>query len=206
MAQNHLRIADGYSSNKLAAVLNTTPSGMEYALAVRIIGGATITGGGTSSLFTAPFPPSGTAAGFNDGTNMQGAMVYDTNLSPATEWTLGVNLRQSGPTGSVEVGTQSNPLFVDTAPDMTFQHINTASTTIVLNSSPGVLKRVLVTSSGKTGAITTIYDNTAGSGEIIAVINTSSVIGELPFDVTYDIGLTVVTSSLPPGDITIIYK
>jgi len=206
MAQRHVAIQDGYSSNKVAVVMNTTPSGFEYGLVVRPIGAtAGSPGGGTSSLFTGPFPPSGTAAGFNDGVDMQGARVYNTNLS-GMEWVLGVNLRQTGPTGSIEIGTQTHPIFVSSVPIMTFQHINTASTTIVLSSTPGVLSRVLVTNSGQTGAITTIYDNTSGSGEIIAKINTSMVDGELPFDITYDIGLTVVTDSRTPGDLTIIYR
>lgn len=205
MAQKHVAIADGYSSNKVAAVLNTTPSGMEYALAVRLIGGATFTGGGTSSLFMGAFPPAGTAAGFTDGTDMQAAMVYNTNFS-GSEYTLGVTLRGSGPTGSVEIGTQANPIFITPATVSTYQHINTANTTLVLSSVPGVLSRVLVTSGGATGATTILYDNTSPSGEIIAKINTSSIIGELPFDITFDIGLTIVTDAKQPGDLTIIYK
>jgi len=206
MAQNHISIRDGYSSCHVASVINTTPSGFEYGLVVRPIGATSTTpGGGTSSLFTGAFPPSGTAIGFTDGTDMQGAWVYNTNLT-GTEWTLGANLRQSGPGGSFEVGTKTHPLFVATVPVNTYQHINTPSTTIVLSSTPGVLSRVLVTSSGKTGATTIIYDNTSASGEIIAIINTSSIVGELPFDITFDIGLTVKTDAKIPGDITIIYQ
>lgn len=226
MAQNHIRIADAYSSNKVAEVLDTTPSGHEYALAVRIIGGATIQGGGTSSMFTGTFPPSGTAAGFTDGLKMQGAMVYNTDTNVGeTEYTLGVNLRGSGPGGSFELGTlshpifvnlsdpgsggfgtQDNPIYVEDAAYNTYQHINSPNTTIVLSSAPGVLVSILVTNFGAPGATTTIYDNTSASGTIIANINTSAVIGELAFDINYDIGLTVVTDSRSPGDITIIYK
>lgn len=205
MSQSHIKIADGYSSNKLAAVMNTTPSGTEYALVVRTIGATTVTGGGTSSMFMGAFPPAGTAVGFNDGIDMQSARVYNTNLS-GSEWTLGVNLRGVGPTGSFELGTQAHPIFTAPAAISTYQHINSPSTTLVLSNVPGVLDRVLITNFGNTGAITIIYDNTAPSGTIIARINTSAVVGELPFDIAYDIGLTVVTDSRPPGDLTIIYK
>lgn len=202
---NHVRIADGYSSNKLAAVINTTPSGNEYALVVRMIGDVVVTGGGTSSLFMNAFPPAGTAAGFNDGSEMQAAMVYNTNLG-GSEYTLGVNLRGVGPTGSFELGTQDHPLFIEDAAINTYQHISAPNTTIVLSNTPGVLARVLVTNFGATGATTVLYDNTTPSGTIIARINTSAVIGEIPFDISYDIGLTVVTDAKTPGDITIIYK
>lgn len=205
MAQNHVRIADGYSNNKLAAVMNTTPSGTEYALVVRTIGSVVVTGGGTSSLFTGAFPPSGTAVGFTDGTDMQAAMVYNTNFS-GSEYTLGVTLRGSGPTGSIEIGTQTNPIFITPATVSTYQYINTPNTTLVISSVPGMLSRVLVTSGGATGATTTLYDNTSASGEIIAVINTSAIVGELPFDITFDIGLTVVTDAKNPGSMTIIYR
>lgn len=70
-------------------------------------------GGGTSSNFGQAFPSTGTAAGFSDGTNMQGARVYDTDSGAGTQYTLGVNLRIAGSGGSVEGGTSSNPIRVD---------------------------------------------------------------------------------------------
>jgi len=48
---------------------------------------------GTSSTFGAAFPATGTAAGYNDGTNMQGARVYDVDSGGGTEYTLGSTLR-----------------------------------------------------------------------------------------------------------------
>jgi len=72
-----------------------------------------VTLGGTSSNFGDPFPIAGTASGFYDGTNMQGAKVFDANSGAGIEYVLGTVLRASGPSGSVEAGTLANPLRVD---------------------------------------------------------------------------------------------
>ena len=88
------------------------PCSVDLAGALRILGGGG-GGGGTSSLFAAAFPASGTAAGYFDGTNMQGSRVHDLDTGAGTEYNLGANLRFSGVGGSVEAGTLANPLRVD---------------------------------------------------------------------------------------------
>ena len=69
--------------------------------------------GGTSSNYTASFPSAGTAAGFSDGSNMQGATVFDADSGAGTQYVLGVNLRQSSSGGSIEVGTLTHPIRTD---------------------------------------------------------------------------------------------
>lgn len=66
--------------------------------------------GGTSSNFNDFFPSTGTAAGYYDGTDMQGARVYDTDTGAGTEYTLGSVLRASDNGGSVETGVDAHPL------------------------------------------------------------------------------------------------
>ena len=113
MAQRSIFIRDGYfGTDKSVAVMDTTPSGNEPAMVVRIIGSATIAGGGTSSNFAATFPPAGTAAGFTDGIDMQPATVFDLDTGLGTQYVLGASLRFSSSGGSVEAGTASNPLNV----------------------------------------------------------------------------------------------
>lgn len=93
--------------------------GSHFAEAVMIVDGSgnqvTSFGGsgGTASNYTSAFPASGTAVGFSDGTNMQGARVYDTDSGGGTQYTLGAVLRLSSNGGSVEGGTASNPIRVD---------------------------------------------------------------------------------------------
>jgi hypothetical protein len=69
-------------------------------------------GGGTSSTFGAAFPASGTAAGFSDGTNMQGARVFDADSGAGSQFVLGLNLRKIASGGSVEFGTTTDPIQV----------------------------------------------------------------------------------------------
>lgn len=77
-----------------------------------------------------------------------------------------------------------------------FDFVNTAGTS-VLKTEPGSLHRVFVnkpTAAG-TGNIT-LYDNTAASGKIIAVISLSDIQNNsIEFDVDFNIGLTVVSDS-----------
>lgn len=73
--------------------------------------------GGTSSTFNDLFPSLGTAVGFTDGTEMQGARVYDVDSGVGTEYVLGTVLRSSASGGSVELGTETNPIRVDPTGD-----------------------------------------------------------------------------------------
>jgi hypothetical protein len=77
-------------------------------LQVNVIGS-----GGTSSTFGIAFPATGTAAGYFDGTNMQGAWVHDLDTGGGTEYNLGVSIRLPGAGGSVLGGTLSNPIRID---------------------------------------------------------------------------------------------
>jgi hypothetical protein len=69
--------------------------------------------GGTASNFGSAFPSSGTAAGWSDGTNMQGPRVFDADTGAGTQYVAGTVLRKSASGGSVEAGTSSDPLRVD---------------------------------------------------------------------------------------------
>lgn len=70
-------------------------------------------------------------------------------------------------------------------------YISTATTTTV-KTGPGSLHGILITETAA-GAIT-IYDNTAASGTVIAVLKASIVEGFYPLPVHFSIGLTVVTA------------
>lgn len=64
--------------------------------------------------------------------------------------------------------------------------------TTVVKSSPGRLAAAIVTGANSTGALT-FYDNTAGSGTVIAIVPTGATTGtRYPFDVPATIGITAV--------------
>lgn len=84
-----------------------------YRLLTDSAGRLIVIGSGTSSTFGSPFPTDGTAAGYYDGTNMQGARVFDLDTGAGTEWNVGVSLRLPATGGSVVGGTSLNPIRID---------------------------------------------------------------------------------------------
>jgi hypothetical protein len=81
-------------------------------------------------------------------------------------------------------------------------HITTATTTVV-KTGPGVLHAFTV-GTGGASSTATVYDNTAASGTVLAVISTAAQ-ANLVLDIGFSIGLTVVTATGTPADITVSY-
>jgi len=79
---------------------------------VPISGSITATNASVGTLGSA-IPASGTQVGASDGTNLQVPRVFDADSGGGTQYILGVNLRGSSSGGSVEVGTDSNPVKTD---------------------------------------------------------------------------------------------
>lgn len=82
-----------------------------------------------------------------------------------------------------------------------FTHISTSATTVVKSGS-GYLHTITVNNLGTVASTTTIYDNTAGSGTVIAVLNTLAGQTSYLYDVKFAVGLTVVTTGTVAPDIT----
>lgn len=72
-----------------------------------------------------------------------------------------------------------------------YKYIGSNSTN-VLKQNSGRLHAVVNTNNAGT---ITVYDNTAGSGTQIAVIDATKVLGTITFNVSFFVGLTVVTAS-----------
>lgn len=87
----------------------------------------------------------------------------------------------------------------------TFNHISTATTTTVKGSA-GVLHTLTVNNLGTVASTTTVYDNTAGSGTVIAVINTLAGQISYIYDIAFNTGLTIVTTGTVAPDITVSYR
>ena len=84
-----------------------------------------------------------------------------------------------------------------------YTHITTAATTVV-KSGAGVLARINVNTLGS-GSTMTIYDNTAASGTVIAVM-TSALQTSQTFDVAFATGCTIVTSGGTAADLTVVWR
>lgn len=86
-----------------------------------------------------------------------------------------------------------------------YAHISTATTTTI-KSGAGVLHNISVNALGTVASSCTVYDNTAGSGTIIGVINTLNLSGSFVLDVAFSTGLTLVTTGTVAPDITVSYR
>lgn len=85
-----------------------------------------------------------------------------------------------------------------------FVHI-TGNATTLAKSGPGTLHSVLINVSGLLATRATIYDNTSGSGTVIAVIDTTKSEPLFTYNVSFSIGLTIVTTG-GAVDLTVVYR
>lgn len=87
-----------------------------------------------------------------------------------------------------------------------YAHLNSTGTTTI-KSGAGILRRVVVNTNGSGSNTFTIYDNTSGSGTVIAAIDTvNGVSGHFEYNVAFSTGLTVVDATGTSADITVIYE
>lgn len=86
-----------------------------------------------------------------------------------------------------------------------YAHISTSTTTTV-KSGAGVLHNISINTLGTVASTTTIYDNTAGSGTVIGVINSLTLSGAFILDVAFTTGLTIVTTGTVAPDVTVSYR
>lgn len=86
-----------------------------------------------------------------------------------------------------------------------YTHIATNTTTVV-KSGAGILHLVVINTPGATDTAT-IYDNTAGSGTVIAVLNDASTSAEsITYDVNFSTGCTIVTAGTTAPDMSISWR
>lgn len=107
------------------------------------------------------------------------------------------------PTALTGVGNLK--VSVEEAFSNTYAHISTATTTVV-KSGAGTLRSICVNTKGTVASTVTVYDNTAGSGTKIAVIDSLSALGTYIYDVAFSTGLTVVSTGTVAPDITVSYR
>ena len=82
-----------------------------------------------------------------------------------------------------------------------------ANATTTVKSGSGILHGITINNAGAGGNICTVYDNTAGSGTVIATIDTVELNGRwLPYDVRFGTGLTIVIGTGTAADITVMYQ
>ena len=96
--------------------------------------------------------------------------------------TLGTTIAgEDIPNDVLKVETRNNGTYISTA------------TTTVCKTGAGLLHTITVT--GGTAGTIVVYDNTAASGTILASFSSTNALATYTFNVSFSIGLTVVTSA-----------
>lgn len=181
----------------------------------------------------AALPPDAAWIGASDGTNLQGLEVESATFANLKTglWDGANKLAIGSANAAAGNGAHAMPaqyhatlttvtdtnvtyaqadgygrLEVNGARAVAYKFENTANHTVTLKVGSGVFRKFIVGDAGVTGSLITFYDNTAGSGTVIAAINGSNINGQLEFDIAFTTGLTYVVNNKNPGSITITYE
>lgn len=89
-----------------------------------------------------------------------------------------------------------------------YLHIAAGQATTVVKAGSGFLHSITLNGAATATNVTTVYDNTAGSGTVISIpaATTATVPTTLTYDVTFLTGLTIVTATANGADMTISYR
>lgn len=191
-------VADAGNPIKIGGVFNTTPP--------------TLTNAQRSD---AQSFQNGALAAVISGTNAGGTLVAingtNTNTDGLATSSTASSLRTgsfsfqfNGTTWDRQRGTATNGTFVSPG-GFSFSHITTAATTTT-KSGAGSVHTICVNSLGTVASTVTVYDNTAGSGTVIAVINSLTLLGCQTYDAAFATGLTLVTTGTVAPDVTVTYR
>lgn len=164
----------------------------------------------SGTFWQATQPVSGT---FWQATQPVSAVSLPLPTGAATESTLSAlsakfsALGQTTMSASVPVVLASNHSDIVTKKSASsYAHLNSTGTTTI-KSGAGILRRVVINTKGSASNTFTIYDNTSGSGTVIAAIDTvNGVSGHFEYNVAFSTGLTVVDATGTSADITVIYE
>ena len=123
--------------------------------------------------------------------------IYNATPTTRTEWQAGPlqadslgNLKETLGTTIAGEDIPNDVLKVEMRNNATV--ISTATTT-VCKTGAGLLHTITVT--GGTAGTIVVYDNTAASGTILASFSSTNALATYTFNVSFSIGLTVVTSA-----------
>lgn len=110
------------------------------------------------------------------------------------------------PTGTNTIGFTS-PAAATTG-GYSFLNIAAGQATTTVKSGAGTLRAIVFNSAATATNTTTVYDNTAASGTVIAIpdVTTIDAPTTVIFDIAFATGLTVITATANGGNMTFVYK
>lgn len=83
------------------------------------------------------------------------------------------------------------------------KNVSAGTATTVVKSGAGFLHSITINTKGASSNTLTVYDNTAASGTIIALIGTTGQEQTLTYDVNFTTGLTCASASGTGADYTV---
>ncbi len=85
-------------------------------------------------------------------------------------------------------------------------HIGAGTATTTIKTGVGILHAITFNTKGASSNTLTVYDNTAASGTVIAIIDTTDKVTTLFYDCPFLIGLTVISATGTGADVTIMWE
>ena len=161
----------------------------------------------TPALVTGRIPVDGSAV-----TQPVSAVSLPLPTGAATESTLSAlsakfsALGQNTMSASTPVVLSSNHSDISVKnKSSSFSNITTTGTTTI-KSGAGIFRRLVINTKGVSSNTFTIYDNTAGSGTVIATVDTVNSTGSLEYGLAFSTGLTIVSAAGTSANATVIYE
>lgn len=98
----------------------------------------------------------------------------------------------------------------DTGASGTYAHIAAGTATTAIKTGPGILFAIVFNSPATASNVTTVYDNTAASGTVIAIPTATSTVSPMtlsfgPHGLAFNTGLTIKTATANGADMTVIF-
>lgn len=88
-----------------------------------------------------------------------------------------------------------------------YKHLAALGNTDAIKGAAGVLIGVVINTKGATANTLTLYDSlTHGTGTVIAVIDTTSTIGALAYNLAFATGLSASIAAGTSADVTVVYQ
>lgn len=139
------------------------------------ISGSVTAANASIGITGAAIPASATQIGGSDGTNLQVPRVFDADSGGGTQYVLGVNLRLSSSGGSVEFGTNTNPIRIDPT-GTTTQPISAAALPLPTGAATEATLATLLTTSAFQARINTLGQKTMANSTPVVLASDQTVI------------------------------
>lgn len=110
--------------------------------------------------------------------------------------------------GAAQPATINDPSGVTQDVPCNYTHVAAGIATTVIKASAGILHSIVFNSAAAATNTTVVYDNASGAGTVIAAVaaTTATLPTTLIYDLAFNNGLTIITTTAAGGDMTVTWK